>query len=578
MFDFQHSTLPAELASAKLICERSLAGLSGDEVDVSQRRAVSRVKHSSAAQLQSRLHLTGPMQLIAADGRDCTPGGQVRKALLAVLATSPQGVVTRARLMDLLWSDRPKEKASGTLRTALHAMRAELAPLGGELVVADPQNVTLDLSRVDIVSDPALGVFLDGIDLPSGGAEAFEDWLRNERSRLCPPEPETPGIASRHDADTALPALGIVWRVPGEPQPFEVDVLLDAIAHHVSDQIGCPVYDYRNVSQADRSAGQGPTVLLGLVGDIANDHITLNARALRASDDRLLWSQRFGLARVEGDPLTSDAAASVVLNISERLVDTLSRHNRIATPFHILKCMFSDHGGALARGAALLKENWTLMREEDAQALLLYLETLRRGERWNQNRLVAPDEVAPILRKVLASSSDAGALFSAAGYAAHYLGAPEDIAHDMLETAVERSPLQAFCWDHLALFYYHRNEVSLACAAAEKSIAWGTRSPLRPVYETTRAMVAFAQGDFETAARFGERALARQPNLSAALRYTSASLAHLGRTNKARSLNAQIRALAPGFRAERIEAGLFRTANPDVAAALAAGLRKGGLE
>ncbi len=123
------------------------------------------------------------------------------RALLAVLATSPDMTRSREYLATLLWERSAEEQARASLRQTLSEVRKALGAGVEGVLNADAHRVWLDKSRVstdmtqferlaassDIddlegAMDIWVGEFLDGFSIRS--AEVFENWLTTERSRL----------------------------------------------------------------------------------------------------------------------------------------------------------------------------------------------------------------------------------------------------------------------------------------------------------------------------------------------------------------------------------------------------------
>ena len=141
----------------------------------------------------ARLHLFGPLRLLAADGTDVTPRGQKARGLLAMLALARDGRLARATAAARLWSASHDAKAN--LRQCLRELRAALGAADAGLLQADDQTLVLDCQRLAI----------DVRDLDDGGADptfdlgsvdddcllrdiqiadpAFDDWLTPERAR-----------------------------------------------------------------------------------------------------------------------------------------------------------------------------------------------------------------------------------------------------------------------------------------------------------------------------------------------------------------------------------------------------------
>jgi DNA-binding SARP family transcriptional activator len=122
------------------------------------------------------------------------------QALLAYLAVRPGQAHLRDKLAAVLWSGAGKEHARHSLRQSLSALRSALSLAQSHTLVVQAQRVILDPSSVDVdvvaferfashdsprsleqAASLYVGDFLDGIDI---GEEAFEEWLRDERTRL----------------------------------------------------------------------------------------------------------------------------------------------------------------------------------------------------------------------------------------------------------------------------------------------------------------------------------------------------------------------------------------------------------
>jgi DNA-binding SARP family transcriptional activator/TolB-like protein len=133
------------------------------------------------------------------DGSDALggPASQRRRlALLALLATSPNGRVSREKVTGYLWPDADGESARHRLGDALHALRKALGrdaiqSVGDELYL-NPLIVDSDLAgfrnaiaRGDRQRAVSLyqGAFLDGFFIPD--AAEFERWMDVERERFA---------------------------------------------------------------------------------------------------------------------------------------------------------------------------------------------------------------------------------------------------------------------------------------------------------------------------------------------------------------------------------------------------------
>ena len=147
-----------------------------------------------------KLQLLGGFKAQNEAGQEIAIQARKSRALLAILAISPSGGVSRERLATLLWSDRGEDQARSSLRQTLTVLRKELAAVGQNVLVTDDQRVELtrDAVETDAVTIVSLSHATDvpslrrAVNLYQGellsevsvSDPMFEEWLANERSRI----------------------------------------------------------------------------------------------------------------------------------------------------------------------------------------------------------------------------------------------------------------------------------------------------------------------------------------------------------------------------------------------------------
>ena len=138
-----------------------------------------------AEQSRYSLNLMGSFRLIGPDGERIDIASRKGMAMIAMLALADDGERTRGWLQEKLWGQRDRPQAQGSLRRELTLLREHLNIAERPALICERQWVRLDLTQFDIdaLTRRGAGEFLEGFDL--AGEEGFEDWLREQRSRLA---------------------------------------------------------------------------------------------------------------------------------------------------------------------------------------------------------------------------------------------------------------------------------------------------------------------------------------------------------------------------------------------------------
>ena len=125
------------------------------------------------------IHLIGPMQAMDGTGRSLLPRSRKARAVLAILALAAPRPVSRVRITALLWSQREREQARGSLRQCVHEIQGLFQALGPGVIEADREQLRLveDSFWLDVrdAGSEASGVLLEDL---IGLDPAFDDWIR----------------------------------------------------------------------------------------------------------------------------------------------------------------------------------------------------------------------------------------------------------------------------------------------------------------------------------------------------------------------------------------------------------------
>ena len=139
--------------------------------------------------------LFGHMRAENAAGHSILPRGRKTRALLAMLALSPNGMVARSATAALLWSLRDREQAHASLRQAVHELQQSLLAAGPGLLRADRHHVILTIASVSTDAaalTQAAAPTLDMLDTFAhplledlrGLDPAFDQWIEDQSARL----------------------------------------------------------------------------------------------------------------------------------------------------------------------------------------------------------------------------------------------------------------------------------------------------------------------------------------------------------------------------------------------------------
>ena len=258
-----------------------------------------------------RLQILGPFRLEGSNGARVAINSKRSQALIAMLALSGGGDRTRSWLQDRLWGSRAGEQAQASLRRELANLRNMLDADDGALIDSDRLRIAIDLTRIAVDARQMelpehAGELLEGLDIQ--GEEGFEDWLREERSRLCdlataPVAPNPASLLPKTPDFQSQPALAILPFVNQTGDPAH-DIRTEGLAEDLIDRMArlrwLPIiarsssFAFRGADVDARAAG----VQLG-ARYILEGRMRVDAAALAVSlslvdvdDGNTLWSNR----------------------------------------------------------------------------------------------------------------------------------------------------------------------------------------------------------------------------------------------------------------------------------------------
>ena len=96
----------------------------------------------------AKMYLCGGFRIAHCDGEDLTPRSRKTRCLMALLALSDGGTVSREKLAGLLWSRSAEEQARGSLRQSCKELRRLFKKCGQDTLNIDYQSISINRTRV----------------------------------------------------------------------------------------------------------------------------------------------------------------------------------------------------------------------------------------------------------------------------------------------------------------------------------------------------------------------------------------------------------------------------------------------
>jgi len=274
--------------------------------------------------------LRGAFAVRLADGRDATPAGQKERALLALLALSPDRRRARLWLRDRLWSTRSEAQAGTSLRRALANIRQTLGP-ARHLIGADAGNLWLE-PGVALDLRPELAGRLDLLEDLNVRDPEFDDWLREQRQADAagvPAAPVAPAPPPRRGGDGLQPAGLIVERPPPGATPearYLAGLLADGLAQrlHALGDAGVRIVE---PGEAEGEADIARRLVrISVESVVAGGRWHVHLRGSVAQNRQFLWSGRM---TQPADVALASESPELAAFVSRATTGILSRFERL---------------------------------------------------------------------------------------------------------------------------------------------------------------------------------------------------------------------------------------------------------
>ena len=276
------------------------------------------------------IRLFGVFALSWEDGDEIRVRSTKMRAMLAMLATAPEGTRTRAWLQDMLWGRSGHEHGRASLRRALTDLRVLFGEQFADLFTVNNTEVHLHLDRVRITGTLEDGDFLEGTEIAEDG---FHDWIQGQRQSnrtlLTAVARARPGRIAQEIMNRGMhlhPSLAILpfatargYQGPAQLGDMISEELSRALSRsHTLDVIShlsCRTLDARSVILEDiRDKLDADYVVCGNYRT-QGEKILLNADFIDTKTGRIGWTRELTGSTVEflkgGDELVENLAGEI---------------------------------------------------------------------------------------------------------------------------------------------------------------------------------------------------------------------------------------------------------------------------
>lgn len=506
------------------------------------------------------IHVHGVFRVCAGGAGDRTPSSVKARALLALLALSPEHRRSRLWLQSKLWSDSPPAKAAASLRQCLVEVRHALKD-HASVVTASRTAVELDAAAIHLPwprpGDAAWPALLEGLDPKD---KAFDLWLRKLRAR------KSGGVTS------GSAPIGR-QRTPGRRLSVAIELMTQASG--LQETAGALIHDLVARSLMEtldievvRSAAMGspaPRAALYVhlqTFDTLDGLIGLRVRIEETATLRCLWaaSARLDLKRC----LSSDDPEhlGIVHGVVQAVADAVSRrqigqvlgedYDAAVMVAMAVRKMFSMQYRELHSARQLLDQAIAINPRGLYHAWRAQLATIRLIERDNTDIATLRDETDADIARALEAEPMNSNVLACVSNARLAFDEDHDSSLVLSRQSTVANPSNPLGWWALASATLYAGEPAEAYAAAVTAQRLANESALKAWADFQRSLTAAVTRRFDEARTFGTSSHALAPHFRPPLRYLIALHARAGNVEAGVRAARKLRSLEQDFTVERL--------------------------
>lgn len=516
-----------------------------------------------SAVLEISLH--GPFSLTSADGTDRTPRPHKARALVALLATAPDGRRSRRWIEERLWSDRAPAQAAGSLRQALVDLRKALGPDEGVLT-AGREWIAFAPGTTRVRPGEG-GEFLEGIAVRD---PVFQRWLDGMRRRQTAASTGIGALsaaaegAAAHSASLA-PEEPIRIRfgtanVAGTGAALVAEIVASRIASDIGDRVTAAILTRTPTGTAGGACDIDITC--NLVED--NGICLAFIKVIHPATSRVIFAKDCRLIGTASSLAGSEDLIRAAFEAAERTVARVPHIMGLSRPVTksaalgqlALHRMFSFDEAQLAEADRLMEAAWEVEENPVHLAWRGLLQMVTAIERPSSGRGDLKDLADRLTHHALerdATGAGGNATIKAlvAQTRAMLWGDAEE-AGMAAKAALAENPRNPFALQAMAVAHMLAGDGEEAYRLSHLGRSYARQSAFRHWWDAHHATVCVATGRTAEAIAAAEAAAFAAPSLRPAYRYLMSLHAHRGDLDRAETMRMKLEALEPGFTLDRM--------------------------
>ena len=478
--------------------------------------------------------------LISPKGIDVSPRIQKERALLALLALSPQRKRSRLWLQEKLWSESPSPRGAGSLRRALANIKV-IARQTQPFIESDKYSIWLT-PRI-LIERPALDTpeeFLSGLSFEEGD---FETWRR-------------------HQISSAQITVGTSIQPSAPPRKDKVRILIRGHCQ-ITDGYEAGIVHALEVILSERFAAQGvvvvaeadhvsqkPDLTCDLDSHIVGTEIIIHVRCYAGTQNYFLWSGRTKIPsgiQSDKDFLALHHFANVVFSA---IVERGHKNYRTDTFFqlnHAASLLFSGQKGRIMSADEIFSG---LLDGGGGNALVYGWRAFQRVTQQIEFPTGSADvaeEGLQFAKDALSGGTNNPTATALAAQAVLKLSGDVDWADHLAQRALaleDTNPYALNIAGHISTLlgkYQSSYELSSAAASAARGL------PNEFIWDMQLALASLGTGRLGEAFQSAKRSHYANGYYRPALRYLVALSILLGRDADAKRFEARLKDIEPGF-------------------------------